>query len=69
MRGMRNPGRGCNSLGCTIYGRSAIELHPRPGFRELGTHAPTYFAYKLRATAMSVVPLIIARPSAKMVIS
>jgi hypothetical protein len=36
---------------------------------ECDSHIPTYFAYRLRATPMSLVPLIMARPSGKIVIS
>jgi len=32
-------------------------------------HAPTYVAYRLLATAVSVVPLMMARPSGNNVIS
>ncbi len=32
-------------------------------------YVPTYLAYRLRATAVSVVPLMIARPSGKRVSS
>ena len=35
----------------------------------VGGQLPTYFAYRLRAMPMSVVPLMMARPSGKMVIS
>ena len=37
--------------------------------RQLLLYDPTYRAYKLRAIAVSVVPLMIARPSGNRVIS
>jgi len=44
------------SLQCRCHASSSVQL-------------PTYLAYKLRATAVSVVPLIMARPSGNSVIS
>ena len=45
-----------------IFRENIIELYHCP-------HVPTYFAYNFLASSLSVVPLIVARPSVKMVIS